>query len=316
MSNKKKMGLLVMAYGTPYKKEDIVPYYTAIRHGRRPSQEQIEDLTRRYEAIGGVSPLARLTKAQMDALTERLNHGQDDIIFQSRLGLKYIHPFIEDAVEDMRQDGIEQAIALSLAPHYSRFSVQAYTDRAKKAAGDQGPAIYPIKSWYTEPKFIQYWSQAIRGILDALPEDERSTSVVIFSAHSLPRRILTGGDPYPDQIAETIQAITAQTDIPHVAQAWQSAGKTPDPWLGPDIMDKIRELMTGHHYKHLIFCPIGFVSEHLEVLYDNDMECRTLVESLGGAYHRPSMPDTDPLFIEALASAVWKACQKNKGVLS
>lgn len=307
---KQEIGLLVMAYGTPYAKEDIIPYYTAIRHGRKPSDAQISDLAERYEAIGGLSPLARLTKEQAEAIEDRLNEMQHDIIFKTYLGLKYIHPFIEDAVGRMHEDGIRRAVALVLAPHYSRFSVQSYTDRAKKAAGSSGPAIYPIESWYNEPSFIQCWAKRIDKTLNEIPEAERDLAVVVFSAHSLPEKILAGGDPYPDQIADTIRSIVRETGIRHYAQAWQSAGKTADTWLGPDIREKIRDLYREHNYRHFIFCPIGFVAEHLEVLYDNDRECRSLVESLGAQYHRPPMPDTDPLFISALADAVLNACKK------
>ncbi|MFT8317993.1 MAG: ferrochelatase [Sporolactobacillus sp.] len=311
MEKNKKTGLLVMAYGTPYKKEDIEPYYTAIRHGRKPSQAQIDNLAQRYAAIGGSSPLARLTQEQADALEKVLNENQQDRQFKSYLGLKYIHPYIEDAVQQMYADGIEQCIALVLAPHYSRFSVQSYTDRAKSAASKNGgPAIYSIESWYQQPEFIHFWANRVIETINSLPDEEKEKSVVIFSAHSLPQKILKNGDPYPDQVTETAQAIAKQSGISHYVQAWQSAGKTSDPWLGPDVLDKIGELAEMGKYKHYIFCPIGFVAEHLEVLYDNDQQCRKLVESLGGVYHRPTMPDADPLFIKGLAGAVMKAVQQ------
>jgi ferrochelatase len=300
-----------MAYGTPYQKEDIIAYYTAIRHGRKPSDEQIADLERRYEAIGGLSPLAKLTREQGDALAERLNTIQSSNTFHAYLGLKYIHPFIEDAVQAMHDDGIEHAVSLALAPHYSRFSVQSYIDRAQSKAEELGGiSITSLKSWYDQPEFIAFWQKAIQSSLAEIAENERDQTVVLFTAHSLPEKILKNGDPYPDQIHETAQRIAAKSGIKHYAQAWQSAGKTGDPWLGPDVLDQIRNLHQSSEYKHFIFCPIGFVAEHLEVLYDNDQECRKLVESLGASYHRPQMPDTDPTFIDALASAVWHACKE------
>ncbi|EST12870.1 ferrochelatase [Sporolactobacillus laevolacticus DSM 442] len=305
----KKIGLLVMAYGTPYQKEDIIPYYTAIRHGHRPSDQQIADLTRRYEAIGGSSPLAKLTKEQADALENRLNAIQSDFRFKAYLGLKYIHPFIEDAVLAMRDQGIEEAVSLALAPHYSRFSVQSYIDRAQSKAQEIGNInITSIKSWFEETGFIDFWSRAIRTTFASIPEKEHDTTVVLFTAHSLPEKILKNGDPYPEQIRETAEKLASESGIAHFAQAWQSAGKTGEPWLGPDVLDQIRILHQNEGYRHFIFCPIGFVAEHLEVLYDNDQECRKLVESLGAIYHRPPMPDTDPVFIDALASAVLRAC--------
>lgn len=300
-----KIGLLVMAYGTPYQKEDIISYYTAIRHGRRPSDAQIADLERRYEAIGGLSPLAKLTREQADELAERLNTIQSSDTFHAYLGLKYIHPFIEDAVQAMHDDGIEQVVSLALAPHYSRFSVQAYIDRAQSKAEEIGGiSITSLKSWFDQPGFIAFWQKAIQSSFATIAENERDQTVVLFTAHSLPEKILKNGDPYPDQIHETAQRIAEKSGIKHYAQAWQSAGKTGDPWLGPDVLDQIRNLHKSSGYKHFIFCPIGFVAEHLEVLYDNDQECRKLVESLGASYHRPQMPDTDPMFIDALASAV------------
>ncbi|MCL1631093.1 ferrochelatase [Sporolactobacillus sp. CPB3-1] len=308
--SKQQIGLLIMAYGTPYKKEDIVPYYTAIRHGRRPSDEQIDDLTRRYEAIGGVSPLARLTQEQADALAERLNALQTEYTFRSYLGLKYIQPFIEGAVAAMEKDGVKQAVSLALAPHYSRFSVQSYIDRAQsKAAELGGISIVSLKSWFTEKKFIEFWANSVRAIYDQIPQNEHDQTVVLFTAHSLPERILKDGDPYPEQVKQTALAIVDAARIGNYAQAWQSAGKTGEPWLGPDVLEEIKSLRRDKKYTHFIFCPIGFVSEHLEVLYDNDQRCRQLVESLGAAYYRPQMPDTDPLFIDALASAVLNACQ-------
>lgn len=303
------IGLLVMAYGTPYSKSDIAPYYTAIRHGRRPSDEQIDHLAARYAAIGGSSPLAELTASQGAALEKRLNERQEKWTFKHYLGLKYIHPFIEDAVAQMKTDGITQAVALALAPHYSRFSVQGYADRASAAAGPQ-LSVKTIPHWYQQLEFIQFWSRQIRSAWMAIAEEERDAAVVIFSAHSLPERILKNGDPYPEQVAETIQLIAKQAQLTNYQQAWQSAGKTPDPWLGPDILNEIRVLHEQFGYKHYIFCPIGFVAEHLEVLYDNDTQCRQLVESLGATYHRPQMPDTDPLFIDALASAVLQSIEE------
>ncbi|WKB35118.1 ferrochelatase [Terrilactibacillus sp. S3-3] len=314
---KKRMGLLLMAYGTPYKAEDIEPYYTNIRHGRRPSDAQLADLTRRYQAIGGSSPLAKITREQAGALDRVLNERQDEIEFNVYLGLKYIHPFIEDAVKAMHDDGIEEAISLVLAPHYSKFSVKSYNDRAISKADELGyPKISAIESWYREPQFIQFWSDQLQKVYSNIPENEHDeTLVVFFSAHSLPEKILKNGDPYPEQVRETMEAIAERARVRHYVQAWQSAGKTPDPWLGPDVLDVTRELYRKEHYKHFVFCPIGFIAEHLEVLYDNDKECKAVVEELGAHYHRPDMPNSDPAFIDCLASAVLKKCNEGRKIL-
>lgn len=183
------VGLLVMAYGTPYKEDDIERYYTHIRHGRKPPQEQIEDLKARYRAIGGLSPLAKITEEQAKRLEERLNEVQDEVEFRMYLGLKHIEPFIEDAVERMHDDGIKEAVGIVLAPHYSTFSIRSYNERAKAAAEKLGgPVIYTIDQWYDEPKFLQYWSERVRAIFDAMPEQERERAVLIVSAHSLPEK--------------------------------------------------------------------------------------------------------------------------------
>ena len=163
---KRKMGLLVMAYGTPYKEDDIERYYTHIRRGRKPTLEMLEDLRNRYEAIGGISPLAKITLEQAKKLEEHLNEIQDEIEFHMYLGLKHIEPFIEDAVKQMHEDGIKEAISIVLAPHFSTFSIQSYNGRAKEEAEKiGGPEITCIESWYKEPKFIQYWTDQVKKIL-------------------------------------------------------------------------------------------------------------------------------------------------------
>ncbi|WP_430536608.1 ferrochelatase [Listeria rocourtiae] len=305
----RKVGLLVMAYGTPYKDEDIERYYTDIRHGRTPSQDLIDDLRSRYHAIGGLSPLAKITQAQAFGLAETLNGMQSDIEFKAYIGLKHIEPFIEDAVQEMKNDGLEEAISIILAPHYSSFSVKEYNGRAlKKTEEISGPVIQTIDSWYDEPKFIEMWTKRINAV--AIPKDELDQTVLIVSAHSLPEKIKEHGDPYPDQLAETAKLIFDQVDIPHYALGWQSEGKTGTPWLGPDVQDLTRTLFAAHGYKHFIYTPVGFVAEHLEVLYDNDYECKVVTDDIGAVYHRPPMPNDDQEFLDVLATVVWKSWNK------
>lgn len=304
---KKQIGLLVMAYGTPYKPEDIESYYTHIRHGRRPTDDLLDDLKDRYKAIGGTSPLAEITKEQSESLEKRLNERQDDVEFKVYLGLKHIHPFIEDAVKQMHEEGIEEAISLVLAPHFSTFSVKAYNKRAietAKALG--GLTITPVESWYQEPSFITYWVDQIKETFGKIPEDEQEETVVVFSAHSLPEKIISAGDPYPQQLEETAELISKEANIQHYAIGWQSAGNTPDPWIGPDVQDLTRDLFEQKGYRSFIYCPVGFVAEHLEVLYDNDYECQVVTDQLGARYFRPDMPNAKPEFIDCLASVVLK----------
>ncbi|MBS4218112.1 ferrochelatase [Bacillus sp. FJAT-49711] len=308
---KKKMGLLVMAYGTPYSEEDIERYYTHIRHGRPPAKEALEDLENRYKAIGGISPLAKITEQQAFGLQDRLNEIQDEIEFKAYIGLKHIEPFIEDAVERMHEDGIEEAVSLVLAPHFSTFSVKSYNERAKETAEKLGgPAITSVESWYKEPKFIQFWTDEVKEVYQNMPEEERNHACLIVSAHSLPEKILQYGDPYPEQLQETADLIAQEAGITEYEVGWQSEGNTPDPWLGPDVQDLTRDLYEKKGYNAFVYIPVGFVSTHLEVLYDNDVECKVVTDEIGAAYYRPAMPDAQPKFIDALVSVILKHLSK------
>lgn len=299
------MGLLVMAYGTPYKEEDIERYYTHIRHGRTPSPEMLKDLKNRYEAIGGISPLAKITQEQGEKLQHHLNTLQNEVEFKLYLGLKHIEPFIEDAVKQMHEDGIEEAVSIVLAPHFSTFSVKSYNGRANEEAQKLGNLqITSVESWYDEPKFIQYWAEKVKATFESMPEEEKNHSVLIVSAHSLPEKILQMGDPYPEQLQKTADLIAENAGVKNYAVGWQSAGNTPEPWLGPDVQDLTRELYEKNGYKAFVYTPVGFVAEHLEVLYDNDYECKIITEELGVSYYRPEMPNAKPLFIDAMATVI------------
>ncbi|KGX92623.1 ferrochelatase [Pontibacillus halophilus JSM 076056 = DSM 19796] len=302
---KKTMGLLVMAYGTPYKEEDLERFYTHIRRGRQPSQEALDELRERYDAIGGISPLARITQEQAEALRDRLNADQDEYEFKLYLGLKHIDPFIEDAVKQMAEDGVEEAVSIVLAPHYSTFSVKSYNGRAKEEAEKYGvTTITSVESWYDEPGFIQYWTEHIRKEYEKMSKEEYEKAVLVVSAHSLPEKIIQNGDPYPEQLKTTADLIADQLQIQNYAIGWQSEGNTPDPWIGPDVQDLTRDLYNEKGYRTFVYAPVGFVSDHLEVLYDNDYECKVVCDELGASYYRPEMPNTHPLFIETLAKVV------------
>jgi protoporphyrin/coproporphyrin ferrochelatase len=305
--SKKKMGLLVMAYGTPYKEEDLERYYTHIRRGRKPSEEMVAELRDRYVAIGGISPLAKITLEQAKSLESYLNKIQDEIEFKMYLGLKHIEPFIEDAVQQMHHDGISEAVSIVLAPHFSTFSVKSYNGRAKEEAEKLGGLeIKSVESWYKEPKFIDYWVEKVKESFANMTTEEKEAAVLIVSAHSLPEKILLSGDPYPNQLQETADMIAEGAGIKNYAVGWQSAGNTPEPWLGPDVQDLTRELFEKHGYKVFVYTPVGFVSDHLEVLYDNDVECKTVTDEVGARYERPEMPNSQTKFIEAMTSAILK----------
>lgn len=301
---KQKIGLLVMAYGTPYKEEDIERYYTHIRHGRKPAGDALQDLKDRYKAIGGISPLAKITEQQAAALEADLNDAQDEYEFKAYIGLKHIEPFIEDAVSEMAKDGIKEAVSIVLAPHYSTFSVKSYNTRANDEAEKHGITIESVESWYNAPGFIKLWSDRIGAIFFEMTPEEREKAVLVVSAHSLPEKILQNGDPYPEQLRETAELIQEETGIKNVEIGWQSEGNTPDPWLGPDVQDLTRELYHEKGYRSFVYAPVGFIADHLEVLYDNDYECKVVCDELGANYYRPEMPNVNPQFIHTLAGVV------------
>lgn len=301
----KTIGLLVMAYGTPYKESDIEPYYTDIRRGKKPTEEELQDLKDRYEFIGGLSPLAGTTDRQAEALLDALNKERDDVNFKLYLGLKHISPYIEEAVEQMHNDGIKEAVTVVLASHYSSFSVGSYDQRAQEKADEYGIQLTHIKHYYQQPKFIKYWTEKINETLEQIPSQEHDETVLVVSAHSLPKGLIErNNDPYPHELHETAEILKQESNIIHVAEGWQSEGNTGTPWLGPDVQDLTRDLYKEHQYKHFIYTPVGFVCEHLEVLYDNDYECKVVCDDIGVNYYRPEMPNTHPLFIGAIVDEI------------
>lgn len=310
--SKKEMGLLVMAYGTPYKEEEIEPFYTHIRHGRKPAPEMLQDLKDRYEAIGGISPLAKITLDQAKSLEEHLNSLQDEVEFKMYLGLKHIEPFVEDAVKQMHEDGIEEAVSIVLAPHFSTFSVKSYNGRAKEEAEKLGGlTITSVESWYTAPKFITYWSDRVKETFEKMDASEREKAVLVVSAHSLPEKIISQGDPYPQQLQETADLIAEAAGVENYVIGWQSAGNTPEPWLGPDVQDLTRDLFEQKGFRSFVFTPVGFIADHLEVLYDNDYECKVVTDEVGANYYRPEMPNAQPEFIDCMATVILKHLKRD-----
>jgi ferrochelatase len=296
------VGVVLMAYGTPRSTEDIGAYYTDIRRGRPPSAEQLADLVRRYEAIGGTSPLARLSEAQRDVLQAELDRRAPDG-FRVELGYKHAAPGIEAAVETVAHAGADRVVGLTLAPHYSALSVGEYLGRAGAAARAAGLPFAGIESWATEPALVRFLAARVRGHLDRMPPNTK----VVFTAHSLPRRILDDGDPYPDEIRRTASAVAATLDLAPWAQwavAWQSAGRTPEPWLGPDILAVIDELAESENADGVLVCPCGFVADHLEVLYDLDVDALRRAEERGLAFARTESVNADPEVFAALAARV------------
>ncbi|MEW9668864.1 ferrochelatase [Ammoniphilus sp. 3BR4] len=303
--SKKKLGLLVMAYGTPSSLNEVEAYYTHIRRGNPPSPEKLQELIERYEAIGGVSPLNEITRSQVSELERKLNETSDEYSFHAYIGMKHAYPFIEEAVAQMAQDGISSAVGIVLAPHYSIMSVGTYNKTALEAAQAHHIHLSCVKSYHLEPSFIEALVQRVKDALCRFPTDKQQEVKVLFTAHSLPEKILELGDPYPEQLRETAQAVAEGSGVSNWDNGWQSAGQTAVPWLGPDILDEMKALQ-DEGVKDLIISPIGFVSDHLEVLYDIDIEAQKLARELGIHLERTASLNSDPLFIEALSRAVMK----------
>jgi ferrochelatase len=285
-----RLGVLVMAYGTPSTPQDIEPYYTHIRRGSPPTPDQLADLAARYDALGGVSPLAERTEAQRAGIAAALPE-QTAV----RLGQKHAAPFVEDGLADLAADGADVVVGLVLAPHYSAASIGEYHERAATAAGAAGVDYRPIDDWSDLEPWLDFQATAVTEQLEGLPPDTR----VLFTAHSLPERVLEG-DRYPERLARSASAIAERAGLRRWDLAWQSAGRTPEPWRGPDILDVLDALPPGG----VLVCPQGFTSDHLEVLYDLDIEARTRAEGRGLTFARTRSVNDDPAVMAGLARRV------------
>lgn len=292
------VGVLLMAYGTPASLESVGEYYTHVRRGRPPSEEQLADLVRRYSAIGGVSPLLERTQAQVRGVAAALGDG-----FVCGLGQKHAAPFVEDGVAALVSAGVRGVVGLVLAPHYSALSVGEYHERAASACGAVPYA--GVSSWHVEPGFVGLLADRVSQALARFPYGAKVETLV--TAHSLPARVLDMGDPYPAQLQETAEAVTALAGVPAAGWrlAWQSAGRTPEPWLGPDLLEVIRSLELN--VEGVVVCPAGFTSDHLEVLYDVDVEARRVAADIGLRLERTASLNDDPVLMGVLADVVRRA---------
>lgn len=268
-------GVVVMAYGTPASPDDIETYYTHIRRGRPPTEEQLDDLRSRYDAIGGVSPLRQITEAQRATIAAALG---DD--FSVRLGYKHTTPFIEEAAAELGDD----IVGLVLAPHYSRGSIGEYIERLARPT---------VESWHDLAEWLDFQATAVRAALEGMPDD----TTVVFTAHSLPERVLEG-DIYGDELAASSAEIAARAGLTSWSTAFQSAGRTPEPWRGPDI----REVIAGSNHAGIVVCPHGFTADSLEILFDLDIAAKEVAEERGIAFARTPMVNADARVLGALAA--------------
>lgn len=311
-----RTGVLVMAHGTPATPEEIEPFYTRIRRGRPPTPEQLADLRRRYDAIGGTSPLAARTAAQVAGLAGRLEEAEPGR-YVVRYGAKHTQPSIEEAATALAALGVGQVVGLVLTPHRSSMGSGEYLARAAGAplaTAPGTPAFIPIAQWYDAPGFAELLAERVRRALATLPA-AATRPAVLFTAHSLPERVVTEGDPYPEQLAASAAAIAGAAGLDKTGTAgagvrwqvaWQSAGRTPEPWIGPDVLAVLRDL-PGEGIDGVVVCPVGFVADHLEVLYDLDVEARQVAERAGLAFGRTASLDDDPEFLAILAGVVRSA---------
>ena len=305
-------GVLVMAHGTPASREEILPFYTRIRRGRPPEPAQLTELEERYDAIGGTSPLAERTAAQVEGIRRALE-ARAPGRFAVAFGAKHTAPLIEEAAAELAATRPRRVVGLVLAPHSSSMGTQEYLDRAATAI--EGTPFVPVGSWYAEPALVALLADRVLDALRAVTGRAR----VVFSAHSLPERIRAAGDTYPEQLAESARLVaeSARLDESGVAWevAWQSAGRTPDPWLGPDVRDVVRRIAAEGAADAVVSCPIGFVADHLEVLYDIDIEMATVAAECGLSFVRTASLNDDPAFVEVLAGVIVAADDAADAVL-
>jgi ferrochelatase len=302
-------GILLMAYGAASSLDEIEPYLNDIRGGRPVSSELIEQVKDRYRLMGGKSPLLEITKQQAAALEKMLNRDQPH--FKVYIGMRHWHPYIKDTVAAMAADGIRKITALCLTPYYSKMSVGAYYQKLDEAVsaldGAAGAAfkIQRIESWNDHPRLIEAIAAKVTQALERFPSDIRKKVPLLFSAHSLPERILAEKDPYPRELNETIELVMKKVGPYAWRFAYQSKGRTPEPWLGPDAAVVIDELHAQGH-RHLLMAPIGFISDHMETLYDVDVMYRKQCDAKGMRLERAESLNATPAFIETLAAVVRK----------
>jgi ferrochelatase len=277
--------VVLMAYGSPERIDDIRPYLEDIREGRSVSEAAVEELAERYRRIGGRSPLDEITERQRAALEREL----DVPVY---VAMKHWRPRIADAVETALERGADRLVGIVLAPHYSTLSIAGYRERLEAALDGRAELAF-VESWHDYEPFIAVLADRVRG----------TAAHVVFTAHSLPERILTAGDPYRDQLLETSRLVAERAGVERWSFAFQSASPTGEPWLGPDILDHLVDL-AARGVRDVLVCPVGFVSDHLEIRWDIDTEARERAQDLGVSLARIEMPNADPEFVRVLAAVV------------
>jgi len=291
-----------MAYGGPASLDEIPGYLADIRSGRPTPRHVLEEITENYRAIGGRSPLLEVTRRQVEAIAARL--GEE---YRCYLGMRHWAPWIEEVVGDMVDDGVTHAVSVVLAPHFSGMSVARYQQKVA-----DGLELYrgridfeQVPSYHDAPGLIDAFAARVADGLSRWPEAERDRVHTVFSAHSLPARILSSGDPYDVQCRETARLVADRAGLPAERWSWsyQSAGRTPEPWAGPDLGEHL-EALAAAGVLDVVSVPVGFVSDHVEILFDIDQRARAIADGLGMRLERPPALNDDPVFIQALVDLV------------
>ncbi len=296
------IGVLVMAYGGPNNLDEVEPYLLDVRGYRPTAPEIVHEVRERYREIGGRSPIRERTEAQAAALEAALNC--DGAEFKAFVGMRHWQPYIKDSLADMARAGLTRAVGLAMAPHYSRLSIGAYYKKVDEA--NSPIQMARIERWHLLPGYLDALTERVREALARFPAEVRADVPIIFTAHSLPQRILEWQDPYPDELLRTVAAVMERLG-PHSHQfAFQSAAISSEPWLGPDAGAAIADLAAKGH-KHILLAPVGFVCEHVEILYDVDVAFKRQAESLGVRLERIEMLNTAPAMIAGLAELVRQA---------
>src|SRR5262245_11430627 len=296
-----KAGVLLMAHGTPSSMDEMPEYLRLVRGGRPASDELVAEMRHNYEAIGGRSPLTELTRAQGDALRARL--GSDIPV---AVGMRNWRPFIKEALAELASAGVDRAIGIPLAPQFSTLSVQKYIDAAHAALPD-GMSINAVHSFHAHPRLIDAFAERLRA---AAPKQDE---LVVFSAHSLPKKAIDGGDRYADEVAATARGVAERSGVARYAIGYQSAGRTPEPWIGPSVEEIIDE-QSGLGIRKFLVAPIGFVCDHTEILYDIDVQAARTARELSTALRRTESLNTSPAFIDVLEDLVRSALDRKSVV--
>ena len=285
-----RQAVVLMAYGSPERLADVPAYYADIRGGRPIAPEHLADLVERYRRLGieDSSPLNAITEQTRAALEAKLR-------LPVFTGMKHWTPRIADAAEAALAGGADEVAGLVLAPHYSALSIAGYREQLERALAGRAELVF-VESWHDEPGFVELLAERVRG----------TAAHVVFTAHSLPERILAAGDPYRDQLLETSRLVAAEAGLAEWSFSFQSESPTGEPWLGPDILDHL-EALHRQGVSHVLVCPVGFVSDHLEIRWDLDVEAQEKAAELGLRLERIEMPNADPQFIRTLTGIVKRA---------